>query len=103
MAVAQYRVSKSGCLTLPVETRRRWGIAAGGTVEIADLGDAVVVVPTGREGLRSMLSQAQDPRDAVPSMDSDVTPGCHPGIEKPRGLPRGNLQGGRPRCHASRG
>ena len=60
MAVAQYRVSKSGCLTLPVETRRRWGIAAGGTVEIADLGDAVVVVPTGREGLRSMLSQALD-------------------------------------------
>ena len=58
MAVAQYRVSKSGCLTLPVETRRRWGIAAGGTVEIADLGDAVVVVPTSREGLRSMLSQA---------------------------------------------
>lgn len=58
MAVAQYRVSKSGCLTLPVETRRRWGIAAGGTVEIADLGDAVVVVPTGRGELRSMRSQA---------------------------------------------
>ena len=45
-------------MALPAETRRRWGISSGGSVEIADLGAAVVVVPAGRGGLRSMLSEA---------------------------------------------
>ncbi|WP_419554638.1 AbrB/MazE/SpoVT family DNA-binding domain-containing protein [Candidatus Poriferisodalis sp.] len=58
MAVAHYRVSERGQMALPAETRRRWGIAAGGAVEIADLGAAVVVVPAGRGGLRSMLGEA---------------------------------------------
>lgn len=60
MAVAHYRVSERGQMALPAETRRRWGIADGGAVEIADLGAAVVVVPAGRGGLRSMLSEALD-------------------------------------------
>lgn len=58
MAIAQYRVSERGQIALPVELRRRWGIADGGTVEVADLGSAVVVAPAGRYGLRSMLSEA---------------------------------------------
>lgn len=58
MAVAQHRVSANGRLTLPAETRRRWRIADGGTVEIADLGTALVVSPAGRGGLRAMLSEA---------------------------------------------
>jgi len=58
MAIAQYRVSERGQMALPAETRRRWGISSGGSVEIADLGAAVVVVPAGRGGLRSMLSEA---------------------------------------------
>ncbi|WP_420445369.1 AbrB/MazE/SpoVT family DNA-binding domain-containing protein [Candidatus Poriferisodalis sp.] len=58
MAVAHYRVSERGQMALPAEARRRWGIAAGGAVEIADLGAAVVVVPANRGGLRSMLSEA---------------------------------------------
>lgn len=58
MAVAQYRVSGRGHIALPVELRRRWGIADGGTVEVADLGSAVVVTPAGRGGLPSMLSEA---------------------------------------------
>ncbi|WP_420437959.1 AbrB/MazE/SpoVT family DNA-binding domain-containing protein [Candidatus Poriferisodalis sp.] len=58
MAVAHYRVSERGQMALPAETRRRWGIAAGGAVEIADLGAAVVVVPAGRGGLQSMLGEA---------------------------------------------
>ncbi len=58
MAVAQHRVSANGRLTLPTETRRRWGVAEGGAVEIADLGTALVVVPAGRGGLRAMLSEA---------------------------------------------
>lgn len=58
MAVAQHRVSANGRLTLPTETRRPWGVAEGGAVEIADLGAALVVVPAGRGGLRAMLSEA---------------------------------------------
>jgi hypothetical protein len=30
----------------------------GGPVEVADLGDALLIVPTGRGGLRSMLREA---------------------------------------------
>lgn len=45
-------------MALPAEARRRWGIASGGSVEIADLGTAVLVVPAGRGGLQSMLSDA---------------------------------------------
>lgn len=58
MAIAQRRVSVRGQMALPAEVRRRWGIAAGGTVEVADLGSAIVVAPAGRGGLRSMLREA---------------------------------------------
>lgn len=58
MALAHYRVSERGQMALPAETRRRWGIADGGAVEIADLGAVLVVVPAGRGGLRAMLSEA---------------------------------------------
>lgn len=58
MALAHYRVSERGQMALPAETRRRWGIAEGGAVEIADLGAVLVVVPAGRGGLRAMLSEA---------------------------------------------
>ena len=58
MALVHYRVSERGQMALPAETRRRWGIADGGAVEIADLGTVLVVVPAGRGGLRSMLSEA---------------------------------------------
>lgn len=54
----RYRVSERGQMALPAETRRRWGIAAGGAVEIVDLGAAMIVVPADRGGLRSMLSEA---------------------------------------------
>ncbi len=58
MAVSRYRVSERGQMALPADARRRWDIADGGTVEIADLGDALVIVPAGRGGLRSMVSSA---------------------------------------------
>jgi hypothetical protein len=32
----------------------------GGTVDVADLGDAVIIVPAGRGGLRSLLKAAVD-------------------------------------------
>ena len=45
-------------MALPAETRRRWNITDGGPVEIADLGDAVLVVPADGDGLRGLLAQA---------------------------------------------
>ena len=47
-------------MALPAEARRRWGMSEGGTVEVADLGDAMLIVPGGRGGLRGMVSQAID-------------------------------------------
>lgn len=58
MPVANYRVSGRGQMALPAETRRRWDIVDGGAVEIADLGDVLVIVPAGRGGLRSLLREA---------------------------------------------
>ncbi len=58
MAISQHRVSAIGRLTLPAKARHRWRIADGGTVEIADLGTALVVLPAGRGGLKAMLSEA---------------------------------------------
>ena len=45
-------------MALPAETRRRWNIADGGPVEIADLGAAVLVVPADSDGLRGLLAEA---------------------------------------------
>ena len=45
-------------MALPAETRRRWNLSDGGAVEIADLGSALVIVPAGRGGLRSVLGAA---------------------------------------------
>lgn len=47
-------------MALPAETRRRWDIADGGAVEIADLGSALVIVPAGRGGLKSIVRSAVD-------------------------------------------
>ena len=45
-------------MALPAGARRRWNLGAGGTVEVADLGDALVIVPAGRGSLKSLLKQA---------------------------------------------
>lgn len=58
MTVTSYRVSDRGQMALPAETRRRWDLADGGSVEIADLGNALVIVPAGRGGLRSIVTAA---------------------------------------------
>jgi len=58
MAVSEYRVSERGQMALPAETRRRWDIAEGGSVEIADLGDVLVIAPAGRQSLRSIVQTA---------------------------------------------
>jgi len=58
MTVTSYRVSDRGQMALPAEARRRWDLADGGSVEIADLGNALVIVPAGRGGLRSIVAAA---------------------------------------------
>lgn len=58
MAVAEYKVSDRGQMALPAETRRRWNLSEGGSVEVADLGDALLIVPAGRGGLRALLRDA---------------------------------------------
>jgi bifunctional DNA-binding transcriptional regulator/antitoxin component of YhaV-PrlF toxin-antitoxin module len=47
-------------MALPAEARRRWNLERGGTVEIADLGDSLLIVPAGRGGLRALLRAAID-------------------------------------------
>ena len=45
-------------MALPAEARRRWNLSEGGAVEVADLGDAIVIVPAGRGGLRALVRGA---------------------------------------------
>jgi len=56
--IAEFRVSDRGQMALPAEARRRWNLGDGGSVEVADLGDALLIVPAGRGGLRALLSDA---------------------------------------------
>lgn len=58
MSIAVFRVSDRGQMALPAEARRRWNLTEGGAVEVADLGDALVIVPAGRGGLRALVEQA---------------------------------------------
>lgn len=60
MAIAEFKVSERGQMALPAEARRRWNLEKGGTVEIADLGDSLLIVPAGRGGLRALLRAAVD-------------------------------------------
>ena len=49
------RVSSRGQMSLPAATRHRWGLDEGGDVGFLDLGDAIVLVPGGVDGLRRAL------------------------------------------------
>lgn len=45
-------------MALPAAARHRWGLDDGGSVEVVDLGEALVVVPAGSGGLRDLLREA---------------------------------------------
>lgn len=60
MTVTVFRVSERGQMALPADARRRWNMTEGGAVEVVDLGDALVIVPAGRGGLRTLLGNAID-------------------------------------------
>ena len=59
-------------MALPAEARRRWNLVGGGAVEIADLGAALVVVPAGRGGLRSVIRESVDEAGGYSSLASQV-------------------------------
>ena len=42
-------------MSLPAATRHRWGLDDGGHIGFLDLGDAIVLVPGGVDGLRRAL------------------------------------------------
>lgn len=70
--IAEYRVSGRGQMALPAEARRRWDLDEGGSVEVADLGAAVLIVPAGRGGLRSMLNEAIEEAGGYSKLASQV-------------------------------
>lgn len=45
-------------MALPADARRRWDLMSGGSVEVADLGDLLIIVPSGRGGMRGMAQAA---------------------------------------------
>lgn len=59
-SITEFKVSGRGQMALPAEARRRWNLDRGGTVEIADLGSSLLIVPAGRGGLRALLRSAID-------------------------------------------
>lgn len=69
--VSSAKVSHRGQTNLPAELRHRWGIDAGGEVDIIDLGDAALIVPGGvdvaRRELRRVLLDRYD--DAVGAIE----------------------------------
>jgi bifunctional DNA-binding transcriptional regulator/antitoxin component of YhaV-PrlF toxin-antitoxin module len=59
-------------MSLPAETRRRWDLDEGGPVEVADLGGALLIVPAGRGGLRTMLREAVQEAGGYSKLASQV-------------------------------
>ena len=72
MEITQFRVSDRGQMALPAEARHRWDLDEGGSVEIADLGEALLIVPAGRGGLRALLRNAIDASGGYASLASVV-------------------------------
>jgi AbrB family looped-hinge helix DNA binding protein len=73
MPVVTYRVSERGQMALPADARRRWDLTEGGAVDIADLGDALLVVPAGRGGLRGLVRAAIDDAGGYEALVAAVT------------------------------
>ncbi len=72
MTVVEHRVSQRGQMALPAEIRRRWNLDEGGSVEIADLGTALLVAPGNRGGLRGLLVEAIARAGGYPALSESV-------------------------------
>ena len=58
---AEFLVSTSGQMSVPAAVRHRWGLDHGGRVTVVDLGDAVVLLPSGER--QRLLAQALSAED----------------------------------------
>ncbi len=72
MAVTLYTVSERGQMALPASARRRWGLMAGGQVEVLDLGRTVVIAPAGPGGLRDLLRTAIEEAGGYDALVAEV-------------------------------
>ncbi|MHB8247219.1 MAG: AbrB/MazE/SpoVT family DNA-binding domain-containing protein [Acidimicrobiales bacterium] len=72
MTVAEFRVSDRGQMALPAEARHRWHLDDGGSVEVADLGNALLIVPAGRGGLRALLRDAIEEAGGYAKLAAEV-------------------------------
>ncbi len=59
-------------MALPAEVRHRWDLTEGGSVEIADLGTALLILPVGGGGLRSLVRRAIDSAGGYEYLVADV-------------------------------
>ena len=59
-------------MALPAGVRRRWNLSGGGAVEIADLGDALLVVPVGHGGLRALVGASVEEAGGYRSLAAAV-------------------------------
>lgn len=59
-------------MALPAEARRRWDLLDGGEVEVADLGDVLLIVPAGSGGLRGHLRAAVDEAGGYAALVAEV-------------------------------
>ena len=60
MSITEFRVSSRGQMALPADARHRWSLDEGGSVEVVDLGDALIILPAAHGGLRALLGAAID-------------------------------------------
>ena len=72
MKVLEFKVSERGQMALPADARRRWNLTDGGTVEVADLGNALLIVPAHRGGLRALLRDAVEEAGGYASLAASV-------------------------------
>lgn len=69
---AVFRVSNRGQVSVPADARRRWGIFTGGEIEVFDLGDCVLLSPTGPRSVRAEVARvvtAERYREIVAAID----------------------------------
>ncbi len=60
-STTEFLVSKSGQMSVPAGVRRRWGLTDGGRITVVDLGEAVVLLPSGAR--QKLLKEALSGED----------------------------------------
>jgi len=55
-------------MALPNEVRERWNLVEGGSVEVADLGSSLLIVPAGSNSLGATLGRAVEAAGGYPEL-----------------------------------